>query len=913
MNKLLKMSVLLALSCAFNNPTYLPKNNCIPLNQETNYNYCVEGTSIHNISFSFGDETIINHNVYYCTIIDDFTEIPSITYTGNIGLEIISSELNNHYVRLTLPEEDGQIDIRFTLGEACTKGLIYSSKGENNQYAISSTSLYCAWRLVGNIPGQEYMDNDEINAEDKGPTPDNIDSSKVQQRATSGIRVYGYLKWTDDAGNIHPLVGVKVKITFIGNLKNTITYTNSSGYFDINYTTIMTTEAFGCDIHIYSENDMVKVISKDDNVYEKAQRLFDLPINNVHDFGTYTFSENQDSDLGNAMQIFTAVKNYSDYARTLNGGVNIEKCIVSYPSVATNAQYLNGANKIELPMENEAFLGDISVHGAWDVIGHEYGHHLQKHFFMREYYGNHYVNSNDIYGYFKNKEKEVTNNNMVYTIDNNEITNAKIHGLGLSWKEAWPTFFAISAQDLFNSDLKKIPTVGDKVYNSYNGINQSLLVLSNPNNLYSGKVDGETDETIIMSFLYRLWDSENNVSCDNISISDADLWTIMIANNPEHFYGFIDALYNSGLDFSRSDLGMLLEGFKISASNLSISVSNNYAERPTFYWTNNGTDIIYNDTTYNYSNNKFSLCFYDISQKLILKRDNIYSNYYTLNQKEWDSILLASGSKYYVVIQSYATLGIESGPYYSQYYEFNKPDSGNITIELNNDRYYERTLVIPQGAYWTIDLSFDHSGDKMIQTFGIADTRIWLYEADGTTLIEEDDDDGYGNNAFINKYLESGKKYILKVRLYSSNVSAKTRLSIISNSGLKNNEDSSLTTYENIYNIHSWQNFSFGSYLIKYNSKVITWTPSESGNYKIALTSEFDNYLYVVDPRSAELNVYNVHENDDYDDEVDLNAGLIGYYEKDITYFVVYSQYDPSSDFVNFDSGDDITIKFNKL
>lgn len=151
------------------------------------------------------------------------------------------------------------------------------------------------------------------------------------------------------------------------------------------------------------------------------------------------------------------------------------------------------------------------------------------------------------------------------------------------------------------------------------------------------------------------------------------------------------------------------------------------------------------------------------------------------------------------------------------------------------------------------------------------------------------------------------------MRLYSSSASAKTRLSITSNSGLRNNEDSSLIKYENIYHIHSWPNFTFTTYLTRYNSKVLTWTPSESGNYKITLTSEFDNYLYVVDPRSAELNVYDVHENDDFDDDVDLNAGIVGYYEKDITYFVVLSQFNPSNNFTNLDSGDDLIFKFNKL
>lgn len=459
--------------------------------------------------------------------------------------------------------------------------------------------------------------------------------------------------------------------------------------------------------------------------------------------------------------------------------------------------------------------------------------------------------------------------------------------------------------------MKRVPTVGDKIYLAYNGVRQNLLSLSNSKNSTYGEVNGETDEEVIMSFLYRLWDTENTISSDKISISDSDLWTFMVVKNPENLYDFINALYNSNLNFSRSDLGLLLEAFKISASNLSVSMSTNYSTSPTFTWTENGTDIIYKGTTYKYGNNKFSLYFYDSSKTLIQKRDNITTNYYTLTQNEWDSILVSSGYQYYVVIQSYATLGVESGPYYSQYYEFTKPThaTANATIKLNNVRYYEKILAISQGSNWTFDLSFEHSGNKMIQTFGLAYTKMWLYDENGTQ-IEFDDDDGYKLNSFINRYFEAGKKYTLKVKLYSDSTAAKTRLSITPNTGIKNNEDPSLTTYENIWHVNSVSNYSFGSYLSRYNSKVISWTPVESGNYKITLTSEFDNYLYVIDPSSSELNKNNVHQNDDFDGR---NAGLEGYYSNDITYFIVFAQYNPSNDFANLDTGDDITIRINKV
>lgn len=40
---------------------------------------------------------------------------------------------------------------------------------------------------------------------------------------------------------------------------------------------------------------------------------------------------------------------------------------------------------------------------------------------------------------------------------------------------------------------------------------------------------------------------------------------------------------------------------------------------------------------------------------------------------------------------------------------------------------------------------------------------------------------------------------------------------------------------------------------------MITWTVPENGTYKLSLTSEFDNYLYVVDPSSPYANAYNAN------------------------------------------------------
>jgi len=881
--------------------------NLVNLTEIKNVNYSLGTGNNHTITFDFGENAVSNNNTFFGNINYDFEAVPLIHFEGNISLDIISSDISGCYVKFTLPNEDGKTEISFSLEEETIKRSVYSSKSEDNKYAISSLSLYSAWELVGNIPGQKYMDNDVDNASYIGVTPESedMDTNKPQKISFSG-RVYGYLKWEDDELNSHPLIGVKVKLDLGHNQFAYFTYTNSSGYFNINYSSLLASS--DCYIHIYAENLMVKVINKNGNVYESANKLTNFSINTNYDFGTLTFTGAQHDDLGYAMQIFSAMERYSEYARTLNNGVYIETCGIVYPTENDGCYYLNNEQNIYLANESYRKNDSPSVHGSWDVIGHEYGHHLQKCFFQQNYSGEHAIVYNGLYQYLFSNIISAKQNSEEYIIDAQELAKAKTHAIGLAWKEAWPTFFAITAQSTFPQDLRKISVVGDVKYSSYNGIDQSLEEMTNTFGFHN-QINGESDEVIIESFLYRLWDSNNSIDCDKLSISDTDLWNLMVDNNPEFFYDFINVLYNSELSFSRSDLGKLLEGFKLSSYNISINVSDNYFVLPTFNWKVGGTSIIVDGVKYSFCNNKFTLNFYDLNKNLILKKNNITTNTYTLTQSEWDSILMATGTKYYVMIQSYATLGIESGPYYSSYYEFSKPSMAETNLELDNIRYFEKSLAISQGTEWIFHISFDNSGDKLIQTFGGIDTKMWLYEEDGKTLIANDDDSGYKLNSFINKNLESNKTYVLKIKLYSSTASGKTKLSITPIKGFKNNEDNSLSKYENIYHINSVTNYSLKAYLCQYNSMVLTWTPTESGYYKIKLNSEFDNYLYVINPSSSDLIEYDINENDDSDDS---NAEIYGNFNKDITYFIVLSQYDPSETFADYDSGDDINITFTK-
>lgn len=775
---------------------------------------------------------------------------------------------------------------------------LYSFRADDGVFHISSLSDYSAMYDAGVISEQSLQDhgsapNVGVNAEMNG-------GSSTRENQTRDIvsgRVYGYLKYKDQQGNEHPLVGVKVKLTFTASWGTAEGYTNSSGYYDISFHDYWTLWAFESDIHIYAENSMARVANSSNTVYEKAERLTDFP-NGGTKLYSYTFDPVVDGDLGKAMMIFTGLKNYADYAQALNGGTAIEQCTVRYPT-DNGAYYSNGYNYICLGKESMVVSGCPAVYASWDVIGHEYGHHLQKHFFNRDYFGTHYAGVTDFETYLWEKNESGSG---AYVLPSSDEANAKKQSMGLAWKESWPTFFAISAQKSFSSAVGSVATVGDSAYTAFNGVYQNLNTF---NQHY-----GETSEDTIMAFLYQLWDTANSTS-DKLSISDSDLWTIMVSSNPEFFCDFISALYSSGLAFNRSDLGLLLEAFLFSASNLVVTADpENYAVIPSFSWQKNGYDITYMSHTYFLSNDKFDLVFYDASMSFVFQRTGLIGSSYTLSASEWNQIIALSGTTYYVMVKSYDTFGVTSGPYYSKLYSFTKPTSASSTPSLgtlSSKRYFEQTIAIAPGAKWRMTLSFPYSGKKAIQTFGNKDTKIWLYQADGTTLIGSNDDSGYGTNAFTCLDAVANTNYILEVGYYSSYVSGETKVSITPFVGCLADGQTSYSSYESFVNINTYPTFTWGSYLFGNSSKIVTWSPPEDGNYTVRLESDFDNYLYVVDPTSSAPLVMNVDYNDDSNGST--NASLTNDYSSSKKYYVVYAQYNNGNDLGNENS---ISVKFIK-
>ena len=244
------------------------------------------------------------------------------------------------------------------------KCALYFIKISNVCFCYSTVSLDIAKRIAGHKLSYNLVKdtNDRETFKIKMESP--------KSKTVSNGYVYGTLKWADEQGNVHPLIDAKIVVTMSNNIGFIETFSNEKGNYLINYPDAWHFIDGVPTVHIYAENDHVKV--SNDGSYEKTYKFSS---SNGGEF-SYTFSPDLDGDMGKAMMVFQGARNFSDYAIELNGGQDIEFCNILYPYGTGKSSYLNGTIRLsgKIPVRE----GLPESYACWDVIGHEYAHHLQK-------------------------------------------------------------------------------------------------------------------------------------------------------------------------------------------------------------------------------------------------------------------------------------------------------------------------------------------------------------------------------------------------------------------------------------------------------------------------------------------------------------------------------------------------------
>ncbi len=810
-----------------------------------------------------------------------------------ISDSISQVDISGNHFNYFISKSDDKISVTYSdIVSKTTSKLTFSN--DNNEKSLSlyfnclSGKIYYSFLSEDSL--QRYMglendincDNDEIDAE--YVSSKFLPQNSIALASSSGICnlgiICGYMKWKNSAGLEFPLAGMKVKIET--SVLNYETYTEDDGFY-LFYLIDETQPIYpytDIRLHVYAKSESTSVIYNEKTVYEKCWTNIDLSNLTEAYKLNYTFTTDNDGDLGRAMQIAQAAKYYSDYIKSLNNDTSIAECKFNYPNDASQGcYYVRKTSTVHISCQDSR-NGFPESYESWDTIGHEYGHHVQNVFDIANNPGGaHSSSKNDA-------------DNLVET-SSFSYKNSKDRGLRLAWGESWPTYWSITAQQTFPNDIKEIETVADDSYTAYNGLNYSL-------DSFEGEtIIGEGCERAIMRFLYKLY-SDDTDDIDKFALGDVTLWNIVSTAKPYYFYQFVSALYSKS--YSNNDLGLLLENYGMAATNLTVSNSPSANTPPSFSWVAQGGSKYF-------PNDLFTLSFYNQYKNKVIDIMNIDSNSYSLSTSQWNTILHEYGSRYYVMVSSYASNYLSTGPYYSMFYEFTKPtNSSELTSSVtisNRVRYYEKIYDILPNSITTLNIKFERSGYNVLQTFGTSDVCMYLYSSDGKTMLAYNDDNGYRLNAWIYSYFNSSNSYQIKIRSLNQEKAAITKLAITPAHNFKNNSDTSLASYDNIWHIHDTTNYYLTSYGEQYYSEMLTFTPKESGTYTIDLTSQFDNYLYIIDPRSPTPLILDKDYNDDSNGR---NASLTKSLTANVKYYIVFSQFNPSLAMENLDEYDNCYV-----
>jgi hypothetical protein len=187
-------------------------------------------------------------------------------------------------------------------------------------------------------------------------------------------------------------------------------------------------------------------------------------------------------------------------------------------------------------------------------------------------------------------------------------------------------------------------------------------------------------------------------------------------------------------------------------------------------------------------------------------------------------------------------------------------------------------------------VKFTAAGNKVIQTFGSKDTKLYLYDED-MNLLQQDDDDGYSQNSLVSYNFSADTTYIIRVKFYFKEAYGMIRLAIVPTYHHDN--------YESAYGPYklgtvSWSLLNDEVALFRYKFETtgeVTFNMSSSTNP--------DTYIYIIDPTSTSLVKKYTGDNSStanlYDDDSGdgLQAQLIKSVRGNKDYLVLISFYNP--------------------
>jgi hypothetical protein len=342
----------------------------------------------------------------------------------------------------------------------------------------------------------------------------------VSTSAPRTITVKGLIEFEDAEGKRHPLPHVTVQIWRGTNLdpaqdtKVGETLTDAKGHYSEQISAPDDGSKSPVYIQVVADGETAQVRSYDTNqIYvlpwsellkDGSRKTFEEA--SAGDEVTFDLKAKFDTRLdhpnGSAFSIFAAATAASHYLEKLGlpRPTGNQKVYLYYPLDQGGAQTSPDPSKpvIWLPLSDA---------GDWDVIMHEYGHHVQKLYKGSELYGGpHDIDENLC----------------------NKVTSDfhKIDAIRLAWQEGWATYFGIMAQAELNLRTLGIKFVGDTAYTDRK-LDSSVIALQFDLATNSSPISlGEGHEVAVARALWDFRYAGDALRGARVSPSSSDIWEL---------------------------------------------------------------------------------------------------------------------------------------------------------------------------------------------------------------------------------------------------------------------------------------------------------------------------------------------------------------------------------------------------
>ena len=524
--------------------------------------------------------------------------------------------------------------------------------------------------------------NPELNVNDLIEI-NNENTTETTSSNSPDTTITGRILWTDNNGNNQPLRFCRIKINRIDNLIDTVIYegyTDENGNYYAEFKNSASDGLVDISLQIFAQGTDIQVCDKWLFAYSDTIDGTEKPEFNNISSGSYTVTDyvytrqskenitdesvidaiDESNIFIEALQISQAAICASTYYEDMKGD-DIVDVGIKYPHDLNTpvSSYIKPLNTICIYREENPDSVSLPAYASWDLIAHEYGHHVCYHEDLMDYTpGNH--DGSDMAEHYKNhfSNNNFSSCNINCAISNNTSAFAEIkckyEGSAIAWGEGYPTFWGELAQQYFNTyyaqnTLSSIPTVSDSRYRDYNNSNYSLESSSGfPN------ASGENNEIAVQRILYDLYDSyRSEEPLDRISLQHQTIWNYTKESQAKTLFEFIEYLKNIGLAKSQNTyLGEVLAMHTLTSAPPIIASLSDNAKIVSFTWNEPNTNG-------HYCARKFQVNFYDDLYSVIGRTtpqvvtiDSSGIGTISIDDQLWQS-LINSDSWFYVSITVY--------------------------------------------------------------------------------------------------------------------------------------------------------------------------------------------------------------------------------------------------------------------